>query len=462
LANLRGQVSNSIADTTAAESAGLSNLGSAANAAMASMAPSFTNAASNDLNYTRDFAKLALARELGLVGSNVASGLGSSSGIGGGFSINGPSGQLGFASGGGMTGSGMSGGAGYTVNPYANTPWYAAPQSSSGAGLQALSGLSGQMSADTAARAGGIAGGAANARGRLSAEGDRGSADIGNYYGLSASQIARDATEGSAGIDRSLASGVSEIGRQADAGNRGILASLADGTRAIDAASGGIDRDAEATYAGLDRTQGDVMQGDVLAQLDRGYGSGMGQLYSAFQQGQRDPRDIFSQVRGDIMALQSPYFPAGRQAMDDFYRYFPPASGTGSGPGQLDPTPYLSALDRAYTPFMTGLDAAYRQGMGSLTGLASQARSGMDNTQSGLGSRFGSTAGSLNSMFDQSSGKVLNTFVKSPLEHAREARELELYGRASRDNDSIAAALRGGNTVWADMLRRKAASRATV
>jgi hypothetical protein len=327
-------------------------------------------AAGADLNYTRDMAKLGLARELGLTNANVAgavgtnvagavgAGLSGGGGGGGGISISGPSGQLAQGSFGpsGFGGGGSSGGASSVApppffDPYANRAWYQDRQSSDGAGLESIRGLA------------------------------------------------------------------SSISDQSDRRSQSILDSLASGRQQTQDTSAGIDADASATFSSLRGTQGDIMNNDALGQLDNSYRSGMSQLNNAFMVGQRDPRDIFGQVRGDIMAMQRPFLNASAAGMSDFYRNL----GSSSRAAPIDGSQYINALNAAYTPYMRDLNERYGSATGNAMRLAANAGAGFNSGVSQLGSGLGATRSQLQGMFDSSAGGVLSQMYRSPAQQAQDA-----------------------------------------
>lgn len=145
MANARAANSNAAAQLGGLGSAALANNSSAGANALANLGVSMKDAASNDLNYTRDMAKLGLARELGLTGANVASaGMSAISQPSGGVSISSPDGMI---AGGGFRPATMGGAmpSARYVDPYANRQWYQDRQTSDGAGLRSLGNLQGDI-----------------------------------------------------------------------------------------------------------------------------------------------------------------------------------------------------------------------------------------------------------------------------------------------------------------------------
>jgi hypothetical protein len=388
-AALQGNLGQAVANTQSAQAQGLSNLGASGNAALQGLGAPVANAAANDLNYTRDMAKLGLARELGLAGTNAASA--GMAGMGGGgdpFSmmITGPDGTIATGSAPGFGGFG-SGGQSTFADPYQNVPWYAQRQASNQAGLQALGGLQAGIQGNTGALAGQLQGSGQQALGMLGNQSATGAADINRVFDRSSAQIGAESAAGGQAIGEAGRAGMDEIRRQGDAAGSGILASLSQGGRQIDDSQAGVRDAADRAFSGMDSSQNAILSSGVLSQLAGGYDRGMGQLQEAFRQGQRDPREIFGQVRGDIEALSRPFLSQGAAGMGDFYNNFPegPAWGGVAG-GGVDPMPYLNALNSAYDPFLQNLNTAYTGSFAGLMNMADRGRAG-----------FGQSLGSLNS-----------------------------------------------------------------
>ena len=194
------------------------------------------------------------------------------------ISVYGPDGMIAE----GSYGAVPTGGGGYTsYDPYANTPWYSARQDAGGRGLSALASLQSQIGSRSESQASGLRSAAGSSRSDLSGSLASGSRNI------------RDAR-----LD-----GMVGIGNEAAAARRGIGSALLAAQDQIAEGGRGIDRDAATTYAGLDRTGGGIMAGDVLAALNSNFGSSMGMIGNAFMQGQRDPRDIYDQTLGGLERL---------------------------------------------------------------------------------------------------------------------------------------------------------------
>jgi hypothetical protein len=396
-AALQGNLGQAVANTQGAQAQGLSNLGASGNAALQGLAAPMANAAGNDLTFTRDMAKLGLARELGLAGTNAASA--GMAGMGGGGSdpfsmmITGPDGTIASGSAPGFGGFGF-GGQSTFADPYQNVPWYAQRQESNQAGLQALSGLQSQIQGNTGALAGQMQGSGQQALGMLGNQAATGSADINRAFDRSSGQIGAESAAGGQAINAAGRAGMDEIRRQGDAAGSGILASLAQGGRQIDDSLAGVRDAAGRAFSGMDASQNAILSSGVLNQLAGGYQGGMQQLQNAFQQGQRDPREIFGQVRGDIQALSQPFLNRGAAGMGDFYNNFPdgPAWG-GVGGGSTDPMPYLNALNSAYDPFLQNLNTAYTGSFAGLMNMADRGGSGYGDALGAIGP--GATLGGL-------------------------------------------------------------------
>jgi hypothetical protein len=404
-AGLRSNIGSSIADSQAAQAQGLSNLGASANTALSGLGAPAANAAANDLNFTRDMAKLGLARELGLAGTNAMSG---AMGAGGGgpiaFSVSGPQGQ--FASGSAPGVPGFGGGQSY-VNPYANMPWYTQQQQSNQGGLQAIGDLRGGITGTTGNLAGQMQNFGGRALGMLADESSGGAADLRQTLGQTSGNIQGESSAGSRGVSDMTSQGLGMIGGQGQAAGQGIMDALMQGGRQIDDSFAGIQGASRNAFGGMNRAMGDIRSSGVLDQLNAGYGSGMGQLYSAFQQGQRDPADIFGQVRGDIEALSQPYMERGGLALDEFYRQFPEGPAWGGFPGgSVDPSPYLRELRSAYDPYISNLNSAYGSSFAGLLDMAGRAGQGFGSALGAIGD-----APTLDGMFgkDKVGGQMLST-----------------------------------------------------
>jgi hypothetical protein len=399
-AALRAAVASGLANTSQAESAALANTNVAGSSALAGLAPSMTAAASNDLNYTRDMAKLGLARELGLTSANVAgSMMGSQPSWADGVSMYGPDGMIASGSSGGWA-DGVAPGQYAPVNPQANQPWYTQPQFSDGSGLAALQGLQGDLAGGTAAGLNAISSPASSTRSLLSSQ----------------------AADGVPSMRSAMDQGMSRIDSEGVAARGGITDALLRGQDEISAARTGIDADAATTFGGLESTRGDMMAGDILSSLNDNYSSSMGMLQDAFRQGQRDPRSIYEDVYGNVSSLLSPLVDKGTSALNQFYGNFPlPVAGVEGG--QLDPTPYLNAMQAAYDPFMSNLNAALLNQNNMVAGSLGTAASQLGSSRSALGSNFNNTLTSIDKTAEDSVNRLLKTTLKTPAQQAMDEQD---------------------------------------
>jgi hypothetical protein len=414
-AALRGNMGQSQASVQNAQAQGMASLGASGNAALSGLANPMANAASNDLNYTRDMAKLGLARELGLAGTNA---MGSSTGgMPIGMSLSGPEGPIASGSAGGFGGGGQAS----FVDPYSNMPFYTQPQNSNQAGLQSLGNLQSGILGNTGNLAGGVQDFGQTALGMLGRQSDDGAQDISRTFDRSAGQIDRESVAGGRELRQAGRAGQGAIQRQGDQATSGILAALMQGGRQIDDSQMGIMGAGQRAFDGMSTSQNAIMSSGVLDQLASGYQGGMGQLQQAFQQGQRDPREIFGQVRGDIEALSSPFLQRGSGSMRDFYGNFPEGPAFGGVAGSaLDPTPYLNELRSAYDPFIGNLNNAYGAGMTGLMNMADRGGTGFNQALGGLVTGEG--------FYDREAQSPMERALtpRTPAETLREAREAQL------------------------------------
>lgn len=409
---LRAAIANALAATSQAESAGLATTNAGQSTALAGLAPAIASSAAADLNYTRDMAKLGLARELGLTSANVAGSFdvsgsfpGSGSSGSGNLTISGPNGVIAggsagdWASGGG--GGGFSRTSSYTpVDPRANEPWYASRQSGGGAGLSALGTLRDSINS-----------GATDGRRSISLP----AADT-------RAMLAGQATDGSAAIQALANRGIS-----GDTGSS-ISDALRQGMNQISTSGAGIDADAANTFQGLNATQRYIMSNDVLNSLNSTYSDASGQLQRVFERGQTDPASIYADARSDIQSILSPLVDRGTTALDQFYGNFPsPLANSPSG--QLDPGPYLQALSDAYDPYMQNLNAAFLNQNNLVTGSLGSAANELATGRNALGDGFGRTLSSIDL-----DGEGLRQPTEEPEEmtpeEAAQLKYRELFARA--------------------------------
>lgn len=391
-AALRSNLGQSQASVQNAQSQGLASLGSSSNSALAGLGGPMATSAANDLNYTRDMAKLGLARELGLAGTNAISGAlgggggggmaigGGGSAIGGGgmpigMALSGPDGPIASGSTPGFGGGG--GGQSSFVDPNSNVPWYAQQQNSNQAGLQALGGLQSGIQGNTGNLSGQMQDFSRTALGMLDRQSYDGAGDISRIFDRSTGQIGAESAAGGRDIRQAGVSGQDAIRGQGDQASSGIRDSLLQGGRQIDASQAGIQSVAGRAFDGMNTSQNAIMSSGVLDQLAGGFMGGMGQLDRAFQQGQRDPREVFGQVRNDLQSLSSPFLQQGASAMQDFYGNFPSNAA-------VDASPYFNEMRSAFNPFMDGLNNAYGTGVAGLNANADRGTAGLDRVLGGL------------------------------------------------------------------------------
>jgi hypothetical protein len=217
------------------------------------------------------------------------------------------------------------------------------------------------------------------ALGMLDRQSYDGASDITGIFGRSTGQIGAESAAGGRDIRRAGVSGQDAIRQQGNQASSGIRDSLLQGGRQIDASQMGIQGVAQRAFDGMNTSQNAIMSSGVLDQLAGGFMGGMGQLDRAFQQGQRDPREIFGQVRGDIQSLSSPFLEQGASAMRDFYGNFPRNQNQA-----IDASPYFAELRSAFNPFMDGLNNAYGTGVAGLNANAGRGTAGLARVLGGL------------------------------------------------------------------------------
>lgn len=398
LAQNNAASSNALAGILNASANAQAGLGGS-NAALASaLGSNITNAASNSLNYTRDMAKLGLARELGLASTNVASQAAASipgvmGDLGGGFSITGPDGEIASGSMPGMSygSSGISASPIY-LDPNANTPWYAAPQASDGGAMQRLDGLQSQSLDALGGLAGDVRTGALGGQSQLGSQFGQTASDIGSASAAARQQIANMATQMGGDMRDTSQSAMARIGQEGDQSRLGILATLADAAGVTAQQSAGLDSDAGSTFGGIDQTRNDVVSSGVLDSLNNNFRSSYDTLVNEYQAGRQDPRTLLSDVFNATQGLASPYLQAGQGAYDRWMGNFPePLDPALGGSGFLDPVPYLAALQAGWSPFRSELGNAFYNQNANVLGMLQSGRGDYFNSLGGLTDQFGRT-----------------------------------------------------------------------
>lgn len=392
---------NALAQNAASANTGIAGLGTAAanaqsglggaNAALGvGLGNNMATVAGNSMNYTRDMAKLDLARLLGVGQLNVAGQLGSS--LGGGFgggsiSINGPQGQLASGSYGGA--SGISTGQ-PPVYMQPTPSWYSSPQYGDGGGMSALGGLKNtgygslaNLAADsrnsTAAGLGQIAG---NTAGTMQAI-------LGSGAG-SQSAVAAQGAAGGADIQNAYNAAMQQIQDQGQGGRAGVLAALQGGRDAIGSQASGLDADATRTFGGLNATGAGIADKSVLNALTGGYQASMNNMMDMYRTGRSDPLALLNHVFTGTQAIANPYLQAAGGAYDNYTGKFP----TPLQQNRLfDPLPYLAALQSGWSPFMSGLDRAFTQQNANVLGTLTSGQTRYDSGLAGLGDNYNAARG---------------------------------------------------------------------
>jgi hypothetical protein len=389
---------NALASNSAGANTALAGLGNAsansagalgqANAAFGTgMGNSMAGVAGNAVNYTRDMAKLDLARMLGIGQLNVSSQLGGSFGApGGSVSLSGPSGLLGQGSyAGGATG--ISSGQAPITLP--QTPgWYSSsPQYYDGGGMGALNSVAdrgfGQLSGLASDNRSAIGAGMTNVQSNMGAA-------LNNI--MSSSQAARDAITGEAAsggsaIDAANRSAMSEMSQQGNASRAGILDALSRGTASINDQTAGLNADAARGFGGIDANSDSVRSSPVLRALQDGYASGSNQLRSVYESGRSDPASLLQQIYTNTAAMTNPFLSAGKDAYGGWMTNFP--SPLTQIPGAIqDPMPYLAALQAGWSPFMSGLDRAMTQQNANVLGILTSGQSNYNNSLGNLTNQY--------------------------------------------------------------------------
>lgn len=369
LAGAAASANDATAGINSSTANALAGLGGSSAALGASLGGNMTDASANSLNYTRDMAKLDLARTLGLASANVASQ--NFGGGPGGFSISGPSGVI-------AEGSYPGYGAGTSVppaylDPNASTPWYASPQVSDGGSTAMLRGVQdqgfGQLSSISDALTYGMDSSLQDVRNR-SADTSAGIASAGQR-GLGF--LADESTTAGNRIGSAYDDAVQRISYEGDSGRQSILDSLASSADIINAQGAGIDSDAMAAMSGIDASRLGVEQSGILDSLTQNFQSGFDALNSAYAAGRQDPRVLLQDALTGTSGILSPLLTA---ATDGYYNWgnnFPqPLDPRFGGSGFIDPVPYLAALQAGWDPYRSELgNAFYNQNTNVLGALQS-------------------------------------------------------------------------------------------
>jgi hypothetical protein len=393
---------NALAGILSSAAGSQAGLGNAAAALGGSLGGNITNAASNSLNYTRDMAKLDLARLLGIAGTNVASqGMANLPGqgttltpLGSGFTISGPGGLIasgsGPAAGQNIAGAVGGGSAPIYMDPAANAPWYSGPQVSDGGAMTQLGALRDQSFGALGGIAGDVRGQAAGGQSQLASQFDRAGAGIASSSAAGRSQLDGLAGQMGSDIRNAFNASSNRINTEGDAGRVAILAALADGNNTISGQAAGLNDDAASAMSGINRSREDVVGSGVLDSLNRNFQSGFGTLADTYREGRQDPRTLLQDVLTSTQALANPYLSAGRDAFGTWMGGFPgPLDPALGGGGFLDPVPYLSALQAGWSPFRGELTNAFYNQNANVLGML----------QSGRQDYFGSL-GNLNNQYD--------------------------------------------------------------
>lgn len=435
LATNSGSANTALAGLANAAANARAPLGQASAALGTGLGNNVANVAGNSMNYTRDMAKLDLARLLGIGQLNVSSQLGSSLGggsfPGGGISISGPSGLLGSGGYAGASGGGASGISSGQPPIYMEPSqgWYSSPQYYDGGGMAALGGLKdrgfGQLDAllnDTRATT------------------DAGMGQVNANMGATQSNILNSSMAGRNAIQGEASSGgrtiadagrgaLGQIATEGSAGRASILDALAAGNAEIAAQRSGMNADAGRAFGGIDGLRQDVASSPVLGALTDGFSRGMGTLRDVYDSGRQDPVTLLREVFGNTQTLTNPFLSAGKDALAGWQDKFPPPLQSQPG-GFLDPMPYLAALQAGWSPYMSGLDRAMTQQNANVLGILT---SGQNTYNQSLGNLTNQYLGSMGAVRDLGTGQSADMSGQ-----AREAGLANLYNqRALWENKSI-------------------------
>lgn len=453
---------------------GMSNLGAAGQGTLgalgtagANMAGQFGNVTGGigqtAANFTRDLAKLGLARELGLGQVNVASqgiatgpytagaiggslgnifgGGGGNAAGGAGVSIGTPDGTIASGSfgpdyfgGGGAVGAGGGavggGGGGYTggapspisLNPYANVPWYQqGPQAMDGGALASLNKLAGQGFDYL------------GATGRDSMSGVReGYGAIGDGASQANARLSGLNLANNAFVGDTTAAGQQALRNNAALGYGNVLSGLDAAANAIGGSSrflGGAVNDAiNSGYSSIG-SQANRGAGDIMRAAQEGYGylsdmgnqgfSGIGQsLLGGFggigaesNNLTRTERDTFGGLRGlrdsitnsPVLAALSQNYGASLGALRDSY------NASRNDPRRMmgDALAGLSGLNAMNLAASgSGMDQFYRNANSISSVPFDQYRNDLNSGFGALGSRLGATQSGIRQLYDDSVGNL--------------------------------------------------------
>lgn len=396
LAQNNAASSNALAGILNASANAQAGLGDSNAALAAALGTNFTNAAANSLNYTRDMAKLGLARELGLAGTNVASqaaagipGLGG--GFGGGMTITGPDGAIasGSLSPGSASGTSV---APIYLDPNANTPWYASQQTSDGGATQSLTALQNQSMGALGNLAGDVRSGALEGQSQLGSQFARTASDIGNASAAGRQQLAGLSDQLGGDMRATSQAAMNRIDQEGDQNRLGILATLADAGAVAAQQSAGLDADARTTLGGIDQTRADVASSGVLDSLNNNFRSSYDTLVNEYQSSRQDPRTLLADVYAGTQGLANPYLQAAQNAYGQWMGGFPePLDPALGGSGFLDPVPYLAALQSGWNPFRGELTNAFYNQNANVLGMLQSGRQDYFSSLGGLTDQFGNT-----------------------------------------------------------------------
>lgn len=497
--DLGGQIGNAMGMMNAAGSGAMGNIGAAGQNAYGTLGSAGSglgvglgNAASQvaggSMNYTRDMAKLGLARLLGLGQLNVASqGVSAMPLIaggagGGGVTISGPGGDIAggsFGAGGGA-GSGVGGGGGGVGGAVGGIPpiymdptkfpaWYDSQQMYDGGGMAALSGLAGQGFGQLGALQNSVGDAMRFGMDNIRRGVDAG---VGELQGLNArntSAIGDTTMRGQAGIIGSARDGYGAISDNVRSGIGGALSGLGASNSAIGSNARGMAGSVRSQASDAGRMIG--RQADRgAADIDRQLASGLGYLGAVGNQGFAG---IGSAVGGGLRGLRDESDALAATERNTF-------GGIGSLRDSIVNSPVLGLMNQNYNTGLSSLRGVYDQsasapfqmldqaqrGLADLSGINIAASNrGMDqfyDSQRALndsfGSRYGDYLSSLNAgygglrndysaadrgvqdLFTNTLGK--NQLFQTPAQRAQAEREADLYQRGATARDNLATAQR--------------------
>jgi len=191
---------------------------------------------------------------------------------------------------------------------------------------------------------------------------------------------------------------------------------------------------ADSAYAGLNSLREAAMAGDITGGMNANLREGYNRLDAQHMSSRDMPSQMLGQTLSGLMALGNRGYGEIRGGMNQFY-------GTQNDPRNRGD----------YSGILASLTGGYRDALGSLSPLAGRMSDAFEKSNTGIGgvsgqlkdlmsgssSNYGQAMGALGGLFENSLGKL--GLFKTPLELAKQDREVDLYNRRNQLTDQLAS-----------------------